>query len=82
MAFKRAECKSPLRVFRGNDASSYDCPECTYVYVFKFQLFVQIAGVRRLWSRLGSLAAQMCAECPQIDRICIAIAGIGWAEIV
>ena len=82
MAFKRAECKSPIRVFRGNDASSYACPKYTYLTCFQFQPLVQIACVRGLSSGLGRLAAQMCAECPQIDRICIAIAGIGWVEIV
>jgi hypothetical protein len=42
-------------------------------------LLLPASGDRRA---LGRLAAQLCAEHPQIDRICVAIAETGWAEII
>jgi hypothetical protein len=79
MAFMRADCKWPIALLNAETQAA----TAANLYVYNFRPAL-IACVRGAWRVMRSrrVAAQMRGEFPQIDRICITIAGIGMAKFV
>jgi hypothetical protein len=83
MAFMRADCKWRNSALRSQGASSYGCPYLTLdrCAIFRPALIGCVRGPCRAM-RSHRVAAQLRGEFPQIDRICLAIVGIGMAKFV